>query len=154
MMIICNVCTIQLTVWCGKEWKFYFWKIILINFLIFSEKEFHKYEEEEPFCCVVWLQIVFMGGFALSQFLVNVFENKFFVLKCCIRVLVISGLIASGAGNVYLFAIAWWASYIFFKNCAEFLFVYIFVYLFVYIFLGLLWRLHLQPLICWWFLMY
>ena len=69
--------------------------------------QFHKYEEEEPFWCVLWLQIVFMGGFALSQFLVNVFENKFFVLKCCIRVLVISGLIASGAGNVYLFAIAW-----------------------------------------------
>ena len=84
---------------------FFSWKIIFLYFI--SENELHKYEEEEPFCCVLWLQIVFMGGFALSQFLVNVFENKFFVLKCCIRVLVISGLIASGAGNVYLFAIAW-----------------------------------------------
>ena len=56
---------------------------------------------------MLWLQIVFMGGFALSQFLVNIFQDKFLVLKCCIRVLIISGLIASGANNVYLFAIAW-----------------------------------------------
>lgn len=70
-------------------------------------EENHKYEDEEDFCCMLWMQIVFMGGFALSQFLVNIFENKFFVLKCCIRVLVVSGLLAAGANNVYLFAIAW-----------------------------------------------
>ena len=83
---------------------------IFLNFLFLYllEIPFHNsYEDEEDFCCMLWLQIVFMGGFALSQFLVNIFQDKFLVLKCCIRVLIISGLIASGANNVYLFAIAW-----------------------------------------------
>ena len=78
-----------------------------VLFVYLLEILFHNnYEDEEDFCCMLWLQVVFMGGFALSQFLVNIFQNKFLVLKCCIRVLVISGLIASGASNVYLFAIA------------------------------------------------
>ena len=69
-----------------------------------TRQEYHK---DEPFYCMFWLKMVFMAGFALSQFIINLFYDNFKILKYCVRTLIISGIIASGAGNVYIFAIAW-----------------------------------------------
>ena len=67
----------------------------------------YKYHEDEPFCCMLWMKMVFMSGFTLSQFTVNNFGDKMNVLKYNIRALIISGMIASGAIHVEVFAIAY-----------------------------------------------
>jgi len=70
----------------------------------------HHHEDEEPFCCMMWLKMVFLSGFALSQFSIGSVIEKFgtwSTLRFCIKAVIISGMIASNAGNVYIFASAW-----------------------------------------------
>ena len=65
---------------------------------------YYYYEDEEPFCCVMWLKIVFLSGFALSQFSVGSIVQKFgswTTLRFAAKTLIISGMIASNAGKFY-----------------------------------------------------
>ena len=65
------------------------------------EFESHHYEHEEPFCCMMWLKIVFLSGFALSQFSIGSVIEKFgtwATLRFATKALIISGMIASNAG--------------------------------------------------------
>ena len=63
--------------------------------------ESHHYEHEEPFCCMMWLKIVFLSGFALSQFSIGSVVEKFgtwAILRFATKALIMSGMIASNAG--------------------------------------------------------
>ena len=65
------------------------------------ESHSHHYEDEEPFCCMMWLKIVFLSGFALSQFSIGSVIEKFgtwATLRFATKALIISGMIASNAG--------------------------------------------------------
>ena len=65
------------------------------------ESHSHHYEDEEPFCCMMWLKIVFLSGFALSQFSIGSVTEKFgtwAALRFATKALIISGMIASNAG--------------------------------------------------------
>ena len=68
-----------------------------------SQRNSH-YEDEEPFCCVLWLKIVFLSGFALSQFSIGSIVEKFgswATLRFAAKTLIISGMIASNAGKIF-----------------------------------------------------
>ena len=65
------------------------------------EFKYHHYEHEEPFCCMMCLKIVFLSGFALSQFSIGSVIEKFgtwATLRFATKALIISGMIASNAG--------------------------------------------------------
>lgn len=58
----------------------------------------HQHHNVEPFCCMLWLKMVFMAGFALSQFSCGVISATFSlgsILRSFSQSLIVCGLLAS-----------------------------------------------------------
>jgi len=75
------------------------------------EKDFDlECDQEEPFCGLIWVKLVFFIGFAASQFSVGFFADRFGpynLLKLDLRILLVSGIGATISGNVYIFCATW-----------------------------------------------
>jgi hypothetical protein len=66
-----------------------------------QEQEHQHYNADEPFCCMMWLKVVFFSGFAFGQFSLGFAADKYGrwnILKLNVRVLILAGMIASSAG--------------------------------------------------------
>lgn len=63
----------------------------------------HHHDHDEPFCCMLWLKMVFMAGFAVSQFSAGMASDIFGIwstLRFCCQSLIVSGLLASIASKL------------------------------------------------------
>ena len=62
-----------------------------------------NYLHDEPFCCMMWLKMVFMAGFTLSQFSIGYFCDAIGLWRCLrisIKSLIICGMITYNAGKI------------------------------------------------------
>ena len=65
-------------------------------------QHYHHHDEDEPFCCMLWLKMVFMAGYATSQFLIGLLVQKtglWSALRISSKGVIVCGMIASVAGN-------------------------------------------------------
>ena len=71
----------------------------------------HYHDEEEPFCCMMSLKMVFMAGYAVGQMVMALISDRvvsqWTCLRCLIKGLILSGMLCSVTTNLHCFAICW-----------------------------------------------